>query len=64
MASRRHKLSLKVRVKVVECARKNPQVGSRAISEVFGCGILNNKAKEIRIQYYPRLQKAPSAGFT
>lgn len=37
MASRRE-LSPKERVKVIEYARKNPQVGSRGISGVFQCG--------------------------
>ena len=38
MASTRHELSLKERVKVIEYARKNPRVGSCAIAPAFGCG--------------------------
>ena len=51
MVSSRCELSLKERVNVIEYAKKNPRVGSRAIAETFGCGrtqiqiILKNREK-------------------
>ena len=37
-ACKRNELSLKKKVEVIECAKKNPNVGSRKLASLFECG--------------------------